>query len=317
MKKIISLLLIFAILLGAAACSAMPKEDSSELKIVCTVFPQYDWIRNILGKRIKKVELTLLMDNGADLHNYQTTVEDMMKISSSDLFVYIGGESDKWVPAALKQTANPFQKAIKLMDYITPLETGSGAAHQHDSEDAHQHTHDEHLWLSLKNATTLTRLLAKELGELDPEYKELYSANAEVYIQKLNQLDQGYQETINGAARKTLLFADRFPFIYLAKDYGLEHIAAFSGCSAEVEVSFSTMAHLIEKIDALQLPYIMVTETGDQELAKTILKKTKDKNQKVLVMNSIQSITASQIKKGIDYLSLMEENLEVLKKALY
>ena len=315
MKRIIALMLTLLLPITAAGC--VNNTEDGKLHVICTVFPQYDWIRNIVGNT-PDVKVSLLMDNGADLHNYQTSVEDLTAISTCDLFVYIGGESDKWTEDALKNPVNKERKTLALMDAIEePLCLEHEHDHEHEEEEHGHGDYDEHLWLSLKNAEAAVTKLGKLIGEIDPENADAYTANADAYTAKLNALDQQYQAMADGAKRKTLVFADRFPFRYLAHDYDLHYEAAFSGCSADVEISFSTMAHLIEFVDNNSLPCVMVTESGDQKLASTVISKTKAKNQEILVMDSLQSVTKQRVEDGETYLSIMEKNLTILKKALY
>lgn len=325
MKRIIACLT--AVLMIAAlftACSGNETAgDSEKLKIVSTIFPEYDWVRQILGDDAEDADLTLLIDNGVDLHSYQPTTEDIVKISTCDVFIYVGGESDAWVEDALKSATNKDMIVIDLLDVLGDLVKEEEAKEGMEQDDDHEQESfdpevelDEHVWLSLKNAEVLCTYIADKLGELDPENADAYIANAAQYNDKLNDLDGEVRQTVNSAAYKTLLFGDRFPFRYLVDDYGLDYYAAFSGCSAETEASFETIVFLANKVDELGLGSVMVIETSDQAIAKTIIENTKDKNQKILVLNSLQGVTTSDITSGMTYLSVMESNLEVLKEAL-
>ena len=184
--------------------------------------------------------------------------------------------------------------------------------HGHD----HEEEADEHVWLSLKNAKTLVAAIADALQELDPDNKDTYAANAAAYIEKLSTLDGAYQAAVDGAARKTLLFGDRFPFRYLVDDYGLSYYAAFAGCSAESEASFETVSFLAKKVDELKLPCVLTIEGKNHKIAETIVENTAEKNQKILTMDSMQSTTSEDVANGTTYLSVMEQNLSVLKEAL-
>ena len=482
---------------------AAEKAPEKSLKIVTTIFPEYDWVREVLGDQAENDELTMLLDNGVDLHSYQPTADDIVKISDCDLFIYVGGESDGWVDDALKNATNKNMKVIDLLEvlgdsvkaeevvegmqetehdhahdhskevstfedhevqdrslsdwagswqsaypfaldgtldgafaamaeegemtadeyktyyqngyktditnidiagdhiaftyedgkkvgsdykyigyYIQNWSTGTKAAmyrfeavdrtsgapiciefndhmiesaapeHFHirmsnESFDAiidpenswptffpadmtgeeicehmegHDHEHeeeaDEHVWLSLKNAETLVGAISDALQELDPDNKDTYAANASAYIEKLSALDGAYQSAVDGAARKTVLFGDRFPFRYLVDDYGLSYYAAFAGCSAESEASFETVSFLAKKVDELGLPCVLTIEGKNHKLAETIVRNTAAKNQKVLTMDSMQSTTSEDVANGTTYLSVMEQNLSVLKEAL-
>ena len=506
MKKYLSILLAISMLiLGVSACgkndsslnnTENKKKTDSKIKVVTTIFPEYDWVKQIAGDKASNMDITMLLDNGVGLHSYQPTADDILKISDCDLFVYVGGESDEWVEDALKQSTNKDMQVINLLDvlkdtvkteeampgmqaeeghnhgyshfadsdvkdrtlsdwtgewqsvypyledgtldtvmerkaengdktakeykdyyetgYKTDVEkisidgengtiefakngTTSKAVYEYkgyqiydyesgsrgvryffestdDSSEApkyvqfsdhgiepgkaeHFHIYagndgfdalseemenwptyypidmtgseiaedmleheekeyDEHVWLSLKNAETLCNAIAEALEKIDSDDKEIYEKNAAEYIENLKALDTQYQKAVNEAPQKTLLFGDRFPFRYLVDDYGLGYYAAFAGCSAESEASFETISFLAKKIDELNLKNIMTIEKSDQKIAKTIIENTKDKNQNILVLDSMQSTTSGDIKNGATYLSVMEKNLKVLKEAL-
>lgn len=476
--------------------------EKKKLKIVATTFPQYDWMREILGDNIENAEISLLLKDGADLHNYQPTVDDIAKIAECDIFVYVGGESDAWVESALETANNKNIKSINLVEvlgdkakaeqivegmehdhdhdhgefdpekvfdrplsdwagewttiektlesgaldeyaensaeegedvkavkeklakkwksdyetikinekgasfgsseadykyigykivesdhgasvwygfesenanseapsYIAFTDHGTGEdEHEEHEEEEHEDEHDheahyhirygsesfdslveiegwaptyfessasgeevanamtghsheeeidEHVWLSLRNAQDICTYLASEMGTADTENADLYSKNVQKYNEKLAQLDEEYKSVVKSATHKTLIFGDRFPFRYLADDYGLDYYAAFSGCSAETEASFETIVFLAGKLDEIKTPSIMVIENSDKAIANTILQTSKEKNQNILVLDSIQSVTKGSIDTGYTYLSAMQSNLEVLKEAL-
>ena len=526
MRKTISFLLCLVLMLGIlAGCGKTPAEtsgndeDGKKLSIVATIFPAYDWVRQILGERADSIELTLLLDNGADLHSYQPTADDMVKISNCDMFVYVGGESDEWVEEALANATNKNMVAVNLMDvlgdsvkeeeivegmehdhdhhhdhgeseahskevstfeddqvqdrslkdwagewqsaypyvldgsldkgfahkaesgkmtadeykayyatgyetelktiaidgdtntitytaadgrtcaspykyvgyYIQDWSTGTRAAmyrfealdkasgapifvefndhiiepcqaehfhfrssdtgfddiedpesrwptffpaawnaedvleafigHDHGDDDDHHHEdgeveYDEHVWLSLKNAAVLCGEIVRRLSVLDADNQEIYAANGMAYIDRLNALDEQYQTALNAAKVTTVLFGDRFPFRYLADDYGLDYYAAFAGCSAETEASFETIVFLANKVDELGLNTVLTIESGDGKIARTIVENTAAKSARVLQMDSMQSTTAQNAAAGATYLDIMEKNLVVLKEAL-
>lgn len=311
-------------LAGVHTVEAGTTEDSDKkLKIVTTIFPEYDWTRNILGERETDVDLTMLLDNGTDLHSFQPAVEDIMKVSSCDLLIYVGGESDQWIEDALKSAKNKNMKTVNLMEVLgdtvkeeETVEGMQGSEHGHDHEDEDEKEYDEHVWTSMRNASVICDAIAETLEEVDPENKEIYQSNTDTYKEKLSTLDQEYQDAVKNAKQDTLVFADRFPFRYLVDDYGLNYYAAFSGCSAESEASFKTVTFLAGKLDELGLKTVLTIEKSDDRIAQTVIENTKEKDQKILALNSMQSITSDEIKDGVTYLSVMEDNLKVLKEAL-
>ena len=336
MKKMIALLLALLMAVGMLAGCAKQNDDdmnatTDELSIVATIFPEYDWVKAVLGDQADHADITMLLDNGVDLHSYQPTADDIVKISDCDLFLYVGGESEGWVKEALKNSANKDRKVINLLDVLGDnvkseevVEGMQEEVHEHEEGEAHEdgeaHEHeeesDEHVWLSLKNAEMLVGAISNALQELDADNKEIYAANADAYMKKLSALDAEYQTAVENASCKTVLFGDRFPFRYLVDDYGLNYYAAFVGCSAETEASFETISFLAKKVDELKLPCVLTIEGKNHKIAETIVKNTAQKSQKILTMDSMQSTTSKDVASGTTYLSVMEKNLTVLKEAL-
>ena len=317
-RKLISGLLTAPILFAACSCSSSAGSvKSDKLKIVTTIFPEYDWVRNIAGDNIGNIELTLLCDNGVDMHSYQPTASDIIKISSCDVFVYVGGESDEWVEDAVKEAVNKDMKVVNLMAVLdgetVQEEIVDGMQTEEEDEEDGGVEYDEHVWLSLNHAQRLVIEIAKAMGEADPDNRQKYDDNAEAYGVKLYELDLKYQEVVNNAGKDTLLFGDRFPFRYLTDDYNLKYYAAFAGCSAETEASFDTVVFLANKVDELGLTAVITIDSADQAIAKTIIDNTTSKDQEVLVLDSMQSTKTSDNR---SYVDIMESNLEVLKKAL-
>ncbi|SOD16664.1 zinc transport system substrate-binding protein [Fibrobacter sp. UWB16] len=352
MKKFSFCSLAYAIFVAAlfslVACNSVSenkKQESHELSIITTIYPEYAWTKEILGARTDSVNLTLLIKNGIDLHSYKPTAHDVAKIASADMVIYVGGESDEWIKDALTASPKKDRVEINLMealgDRVKAEEIVEGMQaeeehhhehaeahekHEHHDEhaEAHEHHHhdeevenDEHVWLSLKNAEILVKKIAEELSKIDVTHASAYKQNAEVYIAQIQSLDAEYRTAVESAARKTVLFGDRFPFRYLVDDYGIKYYAAFVGCSAESEASFETIAFLAGKMDSESLPSIFIIENGNEKIAKAVLAASKkSQNAQILTINSMQSITEEQINNGINYLSLMKANLENLKKAL-
>lgn len=299
--------------------------DDGKLKIVTTIFPEYDWVKQIAGDS-NNLDITFLMKNGGDLHSYSPSAEDILKISSCDMLVYVGGESDKWIEEILENSVNSNIKAINLMnvlgekakeeELVEGMEDDDHDDHDdHDDDDA-ELEYDEHVWLSLDNAQLFVKSITENLCAIDSENAETYKANCERYLSQLDALDDEYEEVIENSKYKTLIFADRFPFRYLTDDYDLSYYAAFKGCSAETEASFETITFLANKADELNLPRILTIDGSDGKIAKTVVAASKNKDRTVYSLDSLQSVTDNEVQSGKTYIKAMESNLEILKKAL-
>ena len=354
--------------------------QKEKFKITTTVFPVYDWTKNIVGDESPNVDIEMLMNSGIDLHSYQPTAEDIVNINSSDVFIYVGGVSDGWVEDVLAQSTNEDLVTINLMEVLGDRvlsddlipgmqesehgheheieeehdhkheaeeehnhnheheaeedhnheheheaeedhdnEHEDGHDHEHEAEEDHNHEHehvhpDEHIWLSLENASIITKEISQVLSQ--ETGNEVYLQNATQYITELDELDEQYEMQLEKADTKTLLFGDRFAFRYLVEDYDLDYYGAFSGCSAETEASFETITFLSKKVDELGLEAVIELESSGHEIAQTIVNNTKNKDQEVLTLDSLQSITQKEIEEGTTYMSVMKSNLEVLVDAL-
>lgn len=317
-KTVILTALAAAVLILLCACGTAGTPADGKLRVIATVFPEYDWIRNIAGDRADRIDLILLLDSGADMHSFQPTAADIAAVASCDLFICIGGESDDWVDDVLAGAGNGNMKTVRLLEILgdRALEEERLEGMQTGEETGEEKELDEHVWLSLKNAAVLCRELAKVLGDADPEGKEIYEANAAEYIGKLEDLDARYATAVAEAPKKVLVFGDRFPFAYLAKDYGIECYAAFSGCSAECEASFETVVFLAGKLDELDLPAVLKIDGSDGKIAERVRQTSNNPERKILALDSLQTAASEDVRKGVTYLSVMENNLEVLKAAL-
>ena len=396
MKKVSFYSLLLSVFAAAifslVACNdtSDKKPEQTKLSIVTTIYPEYAWVKEILGQRADSVELTLLIKNGVDLHSYKPTAQDIAKIASANMVIYVGGESDEWIKDALEATPKKGRSEINLMtalgDRVKAEEIVEGmqgfetkdvvrqkvtepaevhqperetrenaeenhehaeaheaGEHEHHTKHAEEHDHehhehadpstssgtkehhhhdeevenDEHVWLSLKNAEILVQKITVELAKLDLAHASAYKDNAADYIARIRALDGDYRKAIESAHRKTILFGDRFPFRYLVDDYGIKYYAAFVGCSAESEASFETIAFLAGKMDSDSLPAILTIEKGNKKIASAVLAASKNsKDAQILTINSMQSVTEQQIAEGESYLTIMQTNLEILKKAL-
>lgn len=305
---------------GFSACGN-GNRNNGKIKIVTTIFPIYDWTREIAGNS-DSVEIEMLIDNGVDLHSFQFTPKDKIDIITSDMFVYVGGESDKWVNDVMADKQNENMVVINLMDALgsgkktEELKEGMQEEGEEEEEDEEGPEYDEHVWLSLKNAVILCNAICEGLCKADPNNADTYKANNEAYKEKLKALDADYKAAVDSAEKKTLVFADRFPFRYLADDYSIDYYAAFSGCSAESEASVETFTFLAGKIDELGLNSVMKIEGPNMSIAEQVKSIASNKDLTVLTLNSMQSVTAADIGAGATYLKLCSENLEVLKEAL-
>ena len=302
-------------------------QKDGAIKVVTNIFPAYDWVKNIAeGTDVEVVNLT---DKGVSLHNYEPSASDIEEIANSNLFLYVGGESDEWAPDAAKQAKNA--KVLNMLeilgDSVKEEEVKEGMEHEHDHdhehEDAdHDHDHDheheeveydEHVWLSLKNAKTISRAIADALAEIDPKNADKFDKNYEVYAAKLDALEADFEEARKTAKVDTILVADRFPFRYLVSDLDLDYYAAFVGCSAESEASFETISFLAQKLDELGLKHIIKLMGSDGKIADTVKNSSKAKDQDILEMTSMENVGS---KDGKSYLDYMQMNLDALKKAL-
>lgn len=311
MKKI--LCAVFLFLCTLSSCAANPSDAGEDtITVVCTVFPAYDWVREVLGENPANAEVILLTDNGEELHSFQPSADDFIKIYDCDLFLCVGGESDRWTERILGERE---KGTIRLLDLLrenvkTEEITEGMEAESGEAED------DEHVWLSLNHAKTTVSAIAEALSAIDPENAAVYEQNAAAYREELDALDGKYRSAAKNAEKAAILFGDRFPFRYLTDDYGIAYYAAFPGCSSETEASFETVIFLAEKTDELGLDTILTIEGSDWRIAEAIAQNTKEKNQAILTLDSMQSVTAAEAANGTTYLSIARENLEVFKKAL-
>lgn len=306
MKKIF-LLLIFTLFLSSCASYNDTFEENGKLNICATIFPQYDFAREIAGDF---ANIKMLLPAGTEIHTYEPSPQDIIKIQSSDLFIYTGGASDAWVDEILKTIDTSKMTLIKLVDVCnTKDQEKNHDLHEHSNE----HTHDEHVWTSPKNAIIICDELLDALCSIDSKNAQNYKKNHVEYISKLLELDNEFTSIVNGAKRKTVVFADRFPFKNLFEDYGLEYVAAFSGCSEDTQASISTITSLIDKVKADNIPVVFYLEFSNHSLADTISKET---GAEAKMLHSCHNITAKELESGITYIDLMSKNAKTLMEAL-
>lgn len=324
MKRFLSVFFSLLFILTAfAACAESEKTNSKtnsssqqnekKLSIVCSIFPQYDFCKEIAGE---KVELELLIKSKTDLHNYKPSAEDILKIKGCNLFIDIGGESDEWVNDVFSLEGEK-PEVLSLIDVVDAKDEEALEGmeeEEHDHEEGEEESEkDEHVWTSLKNAQLIVEAIEKKLCELDSKNAEEYKANANAYLSKLSSLEKEYSNAVQNAKQKTLVFADRFPFRYLADDYSLECFAAFSGCSAETQASFETIKFLAEKVKEKNLSFVLKIDGSDGSVAETVASQS---NAEIRTLNSCQSVSEDEINAGATYLSIMNDNLAVLKEVL-
>lgn len=323
-KRGLALLLAFsaAFILGCASSQSdqrdrQEKSDRTgreKIKVVTTIFPQYDFVRELAGDR---VDLKMLLKPGEESHSYEPTPKDIIDIQNCDLFIYVGGENDAWVEDILESMDNRGRRDLRLVDCVDTVEEehvkGMKEERHVGTEEAHEGELDEHVWTSPKNAERIVEKLSELLGEADPEYAEEYRKKAQAYEGKLKNLDLQFQKVVEESPGHTLLFGDRFPFRYFTKEYGLDYYAAFPGCASDTEPSASTMAFLINKVKEDKIPVVLKMELSNDQIAKAVAEAT---GARVKVFYSCHNITAEQFKEHVTYLDMMEKNVETLKEAL-
>ena len=315
MKRITAILLSLVMTLSLfCGCKADNNEKSEgKMKIICTIFPPYDFARQVGGDEI---DLTMLLKPGMESHNYEPSPKDIVNIRDCDLFIYVGGESDEWVRTILESNEKQPKKIIALTECVDTVEeaTVEGmTAEDEEYEEGEQKEYDEHVWTSPKNAITITKIISAAMQELDPENKSIYEANANKYAKELTNLDNKFRELTENAKTKLMIFGDRFPFRYFADEYGLGYFAAFPGCASETEPSAATISFLIEKKKEKKIPVVFKIEFSNGKVAQTIADAA---GAKVLQLHSCHNVDADSMNEGVTYISLMEENLKNLKEAL-
>ncbi len=291
-------------------CSPAPRNDG-DFSIICSVFPEYDWLRNIVGDS-DGVSLSLLVKNGRELHGYDASPAEIISLKQSDVVISVGGASDGWITEALSSDA-PDTLHIKLSE-IEGMSSYTPSGHTHG--DGHDHSRDlpdEHLWLSPKNAAVACRYICEKLCEADPDGAERYRANTEKYISELSALDSELTRLAAELADKPLVFADRFPFVYMLSDYGIGYHSAIEGCSTDVGWTPETTVAMTALINELSSPCVFVTETSDGELAELVINSSADKNRPVVPLHSMQSVTFGEAEE-LSYTGIMSDNIAAIRR---
>lgn len=329
MKKTVSIFLSFLIICGLFSISGCGKAESfkksdGKISVVTTIFPYYDFVRQLAGD---KADVRLLLSPGSDPHSYEPTPSDIVAIENCDIFIYNGGESDEWVDGVLSSIENKNLKVMKMMEYV-PLRYEQSMDHSHEhsghedmddnDEEGHDHEegeeYDEHIWTSIKNAERISASIADELMSVDSENSKYYNERKTDYISQLDSLDKKFTEAANNKKRDTLVFGDRFPFLYFVSDYDLGYECAFPGCSHETEPSTAVVSHLIDFTREHDIPVVFYLELSSGKIAQII---SEDSSAKTMLFSSCHNVTKEDFENGATYVSVMEQNLEALKEALY
>lgn len=313
MKRFKYIALIFILLLTAACTPQIYKtEKNGKINITATIFPQYDFARQIAGE---SANLTMLLPPGSESHTYEPSPQDIIKIQNSDLFIYTGGESDSWINDILSTINTDNMKIISLTEICETLEEEftDGMQHEEEHEVSNVHEKDEHVWTSPLNALRISEKISDVLCEIDSNNADLYKSNFIDYSKKLLELDNEIRNIAENSVRKTIVVADRFPFRYFASEYGLEYFAAFPGCAEETEASIPTVSFLIDKVKEESIPVVFYLEFSNHKLADTIAGET---GAKPLMLHSCHNVTPEELENGITYTELMRQNEEVLREAL-
>lgn len=312
-SRIVSLIAILVLMCSGmfSGCSFKTSSENGTT-IVCTIFPIYDWAKEIT-KGMDNVNVVLLAKNGSDMHSFQPTVQDMVTIADSNIFIYVGGESEEWIEDCLSQNPNEQRTDISLMEVLsdeTLEESSEGIAVEEEEEgEDGEVENDEHIWLSLRRSKICVEAIADAVCQKTGS--EIPMSNASSYTALIDELDGEYSSffTDNDV---TITIADRFPFRYLTADYNIKYFAAFSGCTTETDASFDTIIELSKNFASSGEKVIYITESGDEELAKAVMEQA-GVDGTIKVLNSMQSVSSKDIENNASYLSYMRENLETFK----
>lgn len=318
MKKII--LITIGLILLCTGCSMPNQTVENKINVVCTVFPQYDFVREIAKDR---VNVQMLLPPGGEAHSYEPSPKDIIALKEADLFIAIGGESEHWAMHLLEGSELKGTPTLLLADVVTTYAEevtegmeGSGHGHEHSEKcdhDEHEAEFDEHIWTAPQNAVLMCRAISKALCEADPENTEFYQNNTDVYCNRLTDLDSEFKKAADDAKRNTVIFGDRFPMRYLIEAMGLQYYAAFPGCSSKTEPSAKTLAFLTDKVKNDNIPVVFYMDYSDARIADAISRET---HAKAIRLYSCHNLSKEDLSEGETYLSLMQKNLSALKEAL-
>ena len=313
MKKTLIIILLLGLCCGCFGCGRQEGESGDAgMEIVTTVFPAYDFSRQIAGERAR---VTLLVPPGAEAHSFEPTAQDMIRVQNAALFVYNGGESEAWVEQLLEGQDRP-ERLLCMLDCVDALEEehkeGMQEIHEEEEEED-EPEYDEHVWTSPKNAILLCEAICRALSEQDPEGADYYRANCEAYTGQLRELDDAFRRAVENGARRTVIFADRFPARYFTEEYGLDYFAAFPGCAEDTEPSAKTVAFLIDRVREEEIPVVFYIEFSNEKMADVICEDTGCAKR---LFHSCHNVTAEQLRQGVSYLELMRSNVKTIEEAL-
>lgn len=315
-RKLLALITAVTLVLGLCACSSESsyfESDSTKLKIISTVFPPYDLAKHIAGDN---AEIKILLPPGSEAHTYEPTAKEIIAIQNCDIFLYIGAENEQWADKLINSNDTSKVKIVKLIDCVPTLSEEDEEEHE-DEHNHHDHDHehetDEHIWTSPKNARLMLSAVYNAICEVDPKNSKTYTENKDAYDEQLADLDNDYKTAVDNAKNKTIVLADKFPFRYLAHEYGLDCYAAFSSCSDESEPSVSTMIKLTKRIKDNNVPVVFYLEFSSTKIADTLCDET---GATKLMLHSCHNVSKQDIENNVSYVDLMKQNLENLKVAL-
>ena len=332
MRRAAAWLLTLALAVSLTACGRESVPADGRLQVVCTLFPYYDFARQIGGDA---VDVTLVVPAGRETHSFEPTPRDVICISEADVFVYNGGESEQWVDGILDAAGEDIPYVLAMMDaaelyeeeYTEGMQAASGHDHDHDHEDDHDHDHDdghdhedggeigydEHIWTSPVTAMALCRALTDTLCQADPGHAEDYRARLTDYLASLEALDETFRDVVDGGSRRLLVFGDRFPLLYFCREYGLDYRAAFHGCAGDTEPSLATLKYLIDLVEEQHIPVVYTIELSSRKVAQAIAETT---GAQVRTFHSCQTVSRAEFDSGVTYLQLMEANVDALREGL-
>ena len=317
MKRFLAVLLALTLAVGLCGCADRQKAEDGRLQVVCSVFPYYDFARQIGGD---DVDVTLLVAAGKETHSFEPTPLDVITLSEADVFLYNGGESEAWVDDILSAAGENIAVTLPLMPQVSALAEewaegmeGAHDEHDHETHDSDDIEYDEHVWTSPVLAKALCRAICDALCQADPAHQEDYQARLTDYLAQLDQLDAAFREVVEAGHRRLLVFGDRFPLLYFCKEYGLDYRAAFHGCASDTEPSLATLKYLIDKVEDEKIPVVYTIELSSRKVADAIAETT---GAKVLTFHSCQTVSRAEFDGGATYLSLMERNVEALREGL-